>query len=264
MGGGMGVTVGQTFYACAYDINEKTCCVVEADKFHANCYSHSGVIACMHYLLRQKPYHIIWYGDSIISEGIFSTITDESVLLGISSMGDIGLSEPDVEYADDDTYTANARFIADNCKTWKRIYIWDTAIKYFDMHDNGIVAYAGFLVNHTKRLAVDLCDYFRRSSCKFPHRKFLRRTSISAKNRLISRSNRLVKTSICFSITAMCVAWWVGLFAGALYIATLSCDFVASCYACNYITRRFGGQDFGGTSTSDSSVAIVVAEMGRA
>jgi len=30
--------MGQIFYSSAYDIETKTCCVYDADKFHANCY----------------------------------------------------------------------------------------------------------------------------------------------------------------------------------------------------------------------------------
>ena len=52
--------MGQIFHACAYDIETKTCCVYDADKFHANCYSNCGTVFSMHYLLRQKPYRIMW------------------------------------------------------------------------------------------------------------------------------------------------------------------------------------------------------------
>jgi len=57
--------MGQYFKACAYDIETKTCSVIEADKFHANCYSFSGAVRCIHYLLRQAPYRIMWIGEYV-------------------------------------------------------------------------------------------------------------------------------------------------------------------------------------------------------
>jgi hypothetical protein len=55
--------MGQIFHACAYDIDKKKCCVYDADKFHANCYSFSAEVHAMHYLLRKKAYRIMWGGN---------------------------------------------------------------------------------------------------------------------------------------------------------------------------------------------------------
>jgi hypothetical protein len=60
--------MGQIFYATAYDIDAKTCCVMDADKFHANCYAHSDAVCSVHYLLRQKPYRVMWGGYSVVRE----------------------------------------------------------------------------------------------------------------------------------------------------------------------------------------------------
>jgi len=48
--------MGQDFTACAYDIENRKSCNYFAAKFHANCYSFSGAVLSMHYLLRQAPY----------------------------------------------------------------------------------------------------------------------------------------------------------------------------------------------------------------
>jgi hypothetical protein len=60
--------MGQLFDACAYDVENKKCCVFHADKFHANCYSYSGAVFSMHYLLRQAPYRIMWSGSDLIED----------------------------------------------------------------------------------------------------------------------------------------------------------------------------------------------------
>ena len=49
--------MGQIYSACIYDIEERTACVMDADKFHANCYSYCGAVAVTHYLLRNKPHN---------------------------------------------------------------------------------------------------------------------------------------------------------------------------------------------------------------
>ena len=36
--------MGQIYHANIYDIEEKTACVMDADKFHANCYSFSRTV----------------------------------------------------------------------------------------------------------------------------------------------------------------------------------------------------------------------------
>jgi hypothetical protein len=54
--------MGQIFDACVYDTEDRICSVLDADKFHANCYSYSGAVAVAHYLLRQKAYHVMWCG----------------------------------------------------------------------------------------------------------------------------------------------------------------------------------------------------------
>ena len=121
--------MGQIFHACAYDIETKTRCIIDADKFHANCYAHSGTVLSMHYLLRQKPYHVMWKGDYAIDK---------------------------------------VKFIENNVKRWKSIDVMDEAIDYFDWSNTHSVQYSGYLLNHTKKQAINLADYHRLS--KFIHK----------------------------------------------------------------------------------------------
>jgi len=75
--------MGQIFHACAYDIETKTCCVIDADKFHANCFADSGAVLSIHYLLRQKPYRVMWGGNHVALDLTDFTRTED--LLGIST-----------------------------------------------------------------------------------------------------------------------------------------------------------------------------------
>lgn len=154
--------MGQIFYSCAYDIDTKTCCVYEADKFHANCYSSSGTVFSMHYLLRQKAYRIMWGGNYVaINDNLmkFSRVED---LLGISTYlryeDFSGNNNPNLK-----DYEGKALFIDENNKQWKRINVWEEALDYFDWDANYAVKYSGYLLNHTKKLAVDLADYYIQS-----------------------------------------------------------------------------------------------------
>ena len=70
--------MGQIFYSCAYDIENRTRCVYEADKFHANCYSMCGSVFSIHYLLRQKPYRIMWGGYNAIGGKELSKFSRET------------------------------------------------------------------------------------------------------------------------------------------------------------------------------------------
>ena len=77
--------MGQVFYACAYDVDARTCCVIDADKFNANCYAHSGAVLSMHYLLRQKPYRIMWGGIYVSLDDNLDLFSRTEDLLGIST-----------------------------------------------------------------------------------------------------------------------------------------------------------------------------------
>ena len=155
--------MGQIFNACAYDIENRICCVFDADKFHANCYSFSGTIFSMHYLLRQKAYHIMWGGNYVALCDHLENFSETEVLLGLSTY----LNYEDFKENNDDLESkschSKAKFIGDNHGLWKRIDIWDKASEYFNYEETRSVKYDGYLLNHTKKLAIDLADYHKRS-----------------------------------------------------------------------------------------------------
>jgi len=155
--------MGQIFHACAYDIETKTCCVYEADKFHANCYAHSGAVFSMHYLLRNKPYHIMWGGGYVAIDNHIADISSTEVLLGLSTYMDYKDFFGDDENTPEDKIRDKAKFIAENKKLWKKLDVWDDAKAYFDWEHTHSVKYSGYLVNHTKNLAVNLADYQEQS-----------------------------------------------------------------------------------------------------
>jgi len=155
--------MGQIFHACAYDIENKICCKVNADKFHANCYSYSGAVFSMHYLLRQKPYRIMWGGDYVVVADAVKSVSRQEDLLGLSTY----LSYEDFDRNNDDikseSYYDKVKFIGENFGTWEKLNVWDESLKYFDWENTYSVRYEGYLINHTKKLAVDLEDYYKQS-----------------------------------------------------------------------------------------------------
>ena len=155
--------MGQIYYACAYDIDTKTCNVVEADKFHANCYSCSSAVLSTHYLLRQKPYRVMWGGNSISSDDNIEHFLKTEDLLGISTYLDYESFERCNEDLVDKKYFQEVLFIDENSKQWNRRNVEKEAYIYFNWPANCSVRYSGYLLNHTKKLAVDLANYYYKS-----------------------------------------------------------------------------------------------------
>jgi len=156
--------MGQIFRSCAYDIETKTCCVYDADKFHANCYAHSGSVFSIHYLLRQKPYNIMWGGGYVVvKDNIKDFLKRPQDILGLSTY----LTDYNFDMGNEDfvkqSYYKDVQFICENNKLWNRINVWDEAKKYFDWDDTHSVKYSGYLLNHTRKFAVDLADYYKQS-----------------------------------------------------------------------------------------------------
>ena len=155
--------MGQIFNACAYDIDAKICCVIDADKFHANCYSYSGAVCSMHYLLRQKPYRIMWGGGYVVIDDNIANFTRTEDLLGISTYEDYEDFERNNEDLESKSYYDKIKFIDDNSALWSHIDVWNEANEYFDWENTRSVKYDGYLLNHTQKLAIDLADYHRQS-----------------------------------------------------------------------------------------------------
>lgn len=155
--------MGQIFYACAYDIESKTCCVVNADKFYSNCYNYSGAVLSMHYLLRQKPYYVMWGGDYVVIDDHLEYFSRKQDLLGLSTYLTYYDFEQNNGVLEEYSYYDKIKFIDANNKHWKRIDIRKEAIKYFDWENTYSVKFSGFLVNHTQKLAVNLANYYDQS-----------------------------------------------------------------------------------------------------
>jgi len=154
--------MGQIFYSCAYDIDTKTCCVYDADKFHANCYAHSGSVFTTHYLLRQKPYNVMWAGVYVTLKNNVLKFSREQDLLGLSTFLSCDNFEMNNKDLESKSYFDKVKFIDEN-KLWNRINVWDKAEKYFNWEKTRSVEYSGYLLNHTKKLAINLADYYEQS-----------------------------------------------------------------------------------------------------
>jgi lipopolysaccharide biosynthesis glycosyltransferase len=141
--------MGQIFHACVYDTEKKKCSVIDADKFHANCYSCSGTVAVAHYLLRKKAYHVMWGGGYVVIDNFLSQELSEDILLGISTYMDREGIESNSESnrQDDENYRNNVEFVIKNTASWKEINVWNKAIDFFDYENTHSVKYDGFLVD---------------------------------------------------------------------------------------------------------------------
>ena len=152
--------MGQIFNACAYDIDAKTCCVYDADKFHANCYSFSGTVYSMHYLLRQKAYRIMWGGYEVFIFDHLKKFSRTEDLLGFSTYCDKLNLTPEDYHRNSEESEEKIKFIAENSSRWEKMHVWDKAVAMFKNKGN---LYRGFLLNHTQKMAVDLSDYYKQS-----------------------------------------------------------------------------------------------------
>ena len=155
--------MGQVFRACAYDVENRVCCVIDADKFHANCYSYSGAVSSMHYLLRQKPYNIMWGGNYVLIDNYLDEVQKDEILLGISTYVDYEELECCIDDLPDQPYYDKAKYIGEQNKQWNWVSVWDKALAYFDWRNTKTVRYDGFLLNHSTKMGVDLKEYYKRS-----------------------------------------------------------------------------------------------------
>jgi len=90
-----------------------------------------------------------------------SKFSKEEDLLGLSTYLEFKESDlTDPEYKE---CLDKVRFIRDNSKSWKKLDVWDEAEKYFEINITQCVKYENFLVNHTRKLAIDLADYYHQS-----------------------------------------------------------------------------------------------------
>jgi len=158
--------MGQIYIATAYDIAEMKCCTIYADKFHANCYTYSEPVVSIHYLLRQKPYNVMWGGQYVAIDDNLAHISCERILLGISTYEDYESFENNNDNLQEKSYYDKVKFIDENSKRWdemKESVILSEATEYFDMDNTSSVKWSGYLVNHTQKLVIDLADYYKKS-----------------------------------------------------------------------------------------------------
>jgi hypothetical protein len=107
----------------------------------------------------------MWGGDYVDIDDFLAEELSEDMLLGISTY----MGREDIEnnsesnQQDDENYRKNVEFVIKNTAPWQRINVWDEAEEFFDYEHTHSVRYEGFLVNRTKKLAVDLGDYYKKS-----------------------------------------------------------------------------------------------------
>ena len=155
--------MGQIFYACAYDTETRTCYVEDADKFHANCYSICRTVATVHYLLRQKPYRVMWGGVHVVLGDYLDEFSRTEDLLGISTYLDYENFEMNIKDIESKNYYDKIKFIEENHNKWEHLDVLEKVVEYFDFKNTRCVKYSGYLLNHTNKLAIDLADYYKQS-----------------------------------------------------------------------------------------------------
>jgi hypothetical protein len=103
----------------------------------------------------------MWGGYNVIDSDELSRFSRKEDLLGLSTY--LEFQESDITDSKYNECLDKVKFIYDNSKSWTKMDVWDDAEKYFDMDNNQCVKYENFLVNHSKKLAIDLADYFYQS-----------------------------------------------------------------------------------------------------
>jgi hypothetical protein len=107
----------------------------------------------------------MWGGGYVVIDDFLSQELSEDILLGISTYTERWDIENNREsnQEDDKNYRKNVKFIIKNTASWQWIDVCDKALKFFNYEKTESVRYEGFLVNHTKKLALDLDDYYKKS-----------------------------------------------------------------------------------------------------
>jgi len=166
--------MGQYFQPTAYDIETKTCCTINGYRFFSTCYNDSKEVRAMHYLLRQKPYRIMWCGDDVLSEHELQSFSTKEDLLALSAFRDdfewLEEYEKDNKVYRNKEHFDKLKQIKSYSEEWTRLDdkdISNKALKYFDFENTKSVHYSDYLINHTKKLAIDLRLYWENSVVTF-------------------------------------------------------------------------------------------------
>lgn len=164
--------MGQIFNVAVYDIESKKCFTECVDKFHANCYSFSEAICSTHYLLRQAPYHVMWCGEYVVLDDAIRKFLEPEKLLGISVVEGLADFQSNNDDLASKPYYDKIKLIDEYHQEWNKIDVYDEAESYFNFEKTKTVSYTGYLVNHTKKLAINLQKYRERSICLTSDRKY--------------------------------------------------------------------------------------------
>lgn len=164
--------MNQKFYAVARDIETENNIVINAGKFHANCYSYSSSVWTIHYLLRQKPHHVAWRG---YKENIYHALQND---LRIKEMQEFNLN------------------------------LSKRAHRYFCYEETP--SYLGYLVNHTKKIAIDLCYYWQSSAFYYDFGKIACVDPIPVLTETGGGSKRLASIGINLEISGIMSGSWCG------------------------------------------------------
>jgi hypothetical protein len=105
----------------------------------------------------------MWGGEYVVLDDNLETLNREEDLLGISLYENFCSFEMNNRDLASKNYYDKVKFIEENSKFWNKIDVLAEAEKYFDFENAKTVKYSGYLVNHTKKQAIDLADYFARS-----------------------------------------------------------------------------------------------------
>jgi hypothetical protein len=107
----------------------------------------------------------MWGGDYMVDNNYLIQELSEDFLLGMSTYTDREYIEnnSDSSWQDVGNYRNNTEFIIKNIVSWKMMNVWGKALDFFDYENTESVMYEGFLVNHTKKRAIDLAAYYKKS-----------------------------------------------------------------------------------------------------
>jgi len=152
--------MSQFFSPTAYDVDTRTKFTARCSWFEDNSYNYHDALSKLHYLLRQQPYRVMWGGCSSAYGDNFLKFPREEDLLGLSTFLDLYLCRRNLVGM---PYFDKIEEIEAYSKEWTDLDIWREAYAYFDWDNTKSVSYTGYLVNHTKKLAVSLSDYFANS-----------------------------------------------------------------------------------------------------
>lgn len=159
--------MGQLFKSVAIDKEEKKVHWNYADKFYGYCYSVSMTVHRIHYLLREKSYHVLWGGDNMFSSNWLKDIEGEESLENLSAYLNFRhKTDEDLLEEGGEKFLKKARKIDAYADQWSNMDDFDKiASDKYDWYLAGSALYKGYLVNHNHKLAINLETYYQSSLC---------------------------------------------------------------------------------------------------